>query len=359
MVAGMPHLTVVHLTAEERRELERRVRARTLRAEDVRRARVLLMLDAGHAYAMIQQTVQCDARYVSRWKKRFLEARLGGLYSRHRGRAVAQRTPRTEARILAWTRKPPPDGSTHWSSRKLARQLGISHMMVARVWKRAGLQPHRLARYMASNDPDFETKAADIIGLYVNPPQHAAVFCVDEKTHIQALDRLDPVLPLSPGRAERHGFEYYRHGTLSLYAALDTQTGAVVGKTATRHTSEEFVAFLAHIVVGQPRRRDIHIIVDNLSAHKSKRVQQFLADHPRLHLHFTPTYSSWLNQIELWFSKIEREVIARGVFTSVPDLKRKLMRYIRQSNKTAKPIKWSYTNVSRRITTGKFTVTGY
>ena len=295
----MPHLTVVHLTAEERRELERRVRARTLRAEDVRRARVLLMLDAGHAYAMIQQAVQCDARYVSRWKKRFLEARLGGLYSRHRGRAVAQRTPRTEARILAWTRKPPPDGSTHWSSRKLARQLGISHI------------------------------------------------------------RLDPVLPLSPGRAERHGVEYYRHGTLSLYAALDTQTGAVVGKTATRHTSEEFVAFLAHIVVGQPRRRDIHIIVDNLSAPKSKRVQQFLADHPRLHLHFTPTYSSWLNQFELWFSKIEREVIARGVFTSVPDLKRKLMRYIRQSNKTAKPIKWSYTNVSRRITTGKFTVTGY
>jgi len=355
----MPDTAVVELTTEERRELERRSRSRKLRSEDVRRARVILMLEDGNTYATIQQSVGCDARYVSRWKKRFLEGRLGGLYSRHCGRAVEKRTPRTEARILNWTRKPPPDGSTHWSSRKLAQHLGISHMMVARVWKRAGIQPHRLERYMASNDPDFETKAADVIGLYVNPPQHAAVFCVDEKTHIQALDRLDLVLPLSPGRAERHGFEYYRHGTLSLFAALDTRTGEVIGKTASRHTSEEFVAFLADIVARQPSRRDVHIIADNLSAHKSKRVQQFLADHPRLHLHFTPTYSSWLNQIELWFSKIERDVIARGVFTSLPDLKRKLMRYIHQSNKTAKPIKWSYTDVSRRIATGDLIVTGH
>ena len=149
------------------------------------------------------------------------------MYSRHCGRAVQKRTPRLEARILDWTRRRPPDGSTHWSSRKLARQLGTNHMRVARVWRRAGLQPHRMQRYMASNDPDFENKAADIIGLYVDPPQHAAVFCVDEKTAIQALDRCDPVLPLSPGRAERHGFEYYRHGTLSLYAALNTKTGEV------------------------------------------------------------------------------------------------------------------------------------
>ena len=172
--------------------------------------------------------------------------------------------------------------------------------------------------YMASNDPDFEKKAADIIGLYVNPPQHAAVFCVDEKTAIQALDRFDPVLPLSPGRAERHGFEYYRHGTLSLYAALNTKTGEVIGKTAARHTSEAFVAFLSGIVARQPKRREIHIIADNLSAHKSRRVRQSLDAHPRVHLHFTPTYSSWLNQVEIWFAKIQRDVIARGVFTSVP-----------------------------------------
>ena len=222
-------------------------------------------------------------------------------------------------------------------------------MMVARVWKRAGLQPHRIERYMASNDPDFEKKAADIIGLYVNPPQHAAVFCVDEKTAIQALDRLVPVLPLSPGRAERHGFEYFRHGTLSLYAALNTKTGEIVGKTAPRHTSEEFVAFLADLLVHQPPNKEIHVIADNLSAHKTKRVRQFLTDHPHVHIHYTPTYSSWLNQVELWFAKIERDVIVRGIFTSVKDLARKLMRYVRHYNKQPKPIKWTYRDASKRI----------
>jgi len=187
--------------------------------------------------------------------------------------------------------------------------------------------------------PGLEQKAADIIGLYLHPPAHAAVFCVDEKTAIQALDRKDPVLPLSPGRAERHGFEYFRHGTLSLYAAFDTKTGEVLGKTAVRHTSAEFVAFLADIVVNQPRGKEIHVIADNLSAHKTGQVDDFLDRHPKVHLHFTPTYSSWLNQIELWFAKIERDVIARGVFTSVPDLRRKLMKYIRHYKQRAKDSK--------------------
>ncbi len=180
-------------------------------------------------------------------------------------------TPELEARILDVTRRPPPDGATHWSTRKLGEHLDVSHMMVARVWRKHGLKPHRIERYMASNDPDFEKKAADIIGLYLNPPAHAAIFCVDEKTAIQALDRKDPVLPLSPGRLERHGFEYFRHGTLSLYAAFNTKTGEVLGKTAARHTSAEFVAFLADIVVNQPRGKEIHVIADNLSTHKTVR----------------------------------------------------------------------------------------
>ena len=171
-----------------------------------------------------------------------------------------------------------------------------------------------------------------------------------EKTAIQALDRLDPVLPLSPGRAERHGFEYYRHGTLSLYAAFNTKTGEVLGKTAARHTSAEFVAFLTEIVVNQTRGKEIHVIADNLSAHKTAQVKDFLEAHRNVHMHFTPTYSSWLNQVELWFSKIERDVIARGVFTSVPDLKRKLMRYIRHYNKAPKTVKWKYFDPTRRIT---------
>ncbi|MEZ5352890.1 MAG: IS630 family transposase [Bryobacteraceae bacterium] len=200
-----------------------------------------------------------------------------------------------------------------------------------------------------ANGPDFETKAADIIGLYLNPPQHAAVFCVDEKTAIQALDRLDPVLPLSPGRLERHGFEYYRHGTLSLFAALDVQTGKVQGKTAARHTSAEFVEFLEQIVGGCRPQQEIHVILDNLSAHKTKTVAAFLEQHPNVRLHFTPTYSSWLNQVEIWFARLEREVIARGVFHSVADLARKLMRFIRAYSKVARPIKWKYNDPSRRI----------
>lgn len=350
--------SLLQLTTSERQTLAARVRARALRAEDVRRARVILMLADGRPYTVIQEAVGCDARYVSRWRQRFVADRLAGLYSRHRGRAVQRRTPQLEARILALTKQPPPDGSTHWSTRKLAERLGVNHMMVARVWQRARLQPHRLEHFVASNDPEFEAQAADIIGLYVDPPQHAAIFCVDEKTAIQALDRTLPVLPLSAGRAERHGFEYIRHGTLSLYAALNTKSGAVFGQTARRHTSEAFVAFLAALIAQQPRRREIHIIVDNLSAHKTERVRQFLRDHPRVHLHYTPTYSSWLNQVELWFARIERDVIARGIFTAVPDLSRKLMRYIRHGNRHPKPIKWAYTDTSHRIrATGNSTVT--
>jgi len=202
---------------------------------------------------------------------------------------------------------------------------------------------------MASNDPDFETKAAEIIGLYLHPPQHAAVFCVDEKTAIQALDRLDPVLPMSPGRAERHGFEYFRHGTLSLFAALDVRSGKVLGKTAARSTSPQFVDFLSQIVASAKWASEIHIVLDNLSAHKTKAVEEFLEANPKVRFHFTPTYSSWLNQVEIWFSKIERDVIARGVFTSVGDLARKLRKYIRAYAKSARPFRWTYTDVSRRI----------
>src|ERR1039457_1919055 len=183
------------LTPSERTELRDRMRSRTLPAEDVRQARLILLLAQGKSYLTIRQLLGCNPNYISRWKGRFEAERLAGLYSRHSGRAVEKRTPALEAKILEWTRRPAADGSTHWSSRKLARHLSISHMMVARVWRRAGLKPHRIERYMASDDPDFEFKAADIIGLYVKPPQHAAVFCVDEKTAIQALDRLDPVLP--------------------------------------------------------------------------------------------------------------------------------------------------------------------
>ncbi len=288
-----------------------------------------------------------------------VEGGLEALGDRPRSGRPDRLDPRVEAKILARTQQAPPAPLTHWTTRRMAALVGVSHVTVHRVWQRAGLQPHRLERYLTSDDPDFETKAADVIGLYLHPPRNAVVFSVDEKSHIQALDRLDPVLPLSPGRAERHGFEYKRNGTLSLYAALDVGTGHVEGMTAARHTSAEFLRFLDRLVAGQPKRRAIHIIADNLSAHKTNSVAAWLAANPRVQIHYTPTYSSWLNQVELWFAKIERDMIARGIFTSTADLRRKLMQYIRLHNKTCQPIQWSYSNPKHRITAPRISVTGH
>lgn len=337
------------LTDSERIELQRRMRSRSIRADDCKRAGVILELAGGRGLRETATYLACSTSYVQRWAGRFRAERMNGLVARHQGRTASKDAPKLEARILEWTRRGPDDGTTQWSSRRLAKKLGTTHMAVARVWNRYGLQPHRLRHHMVSDDPNFETKAADIIGLYLHPPAHAVVFCVDEKSAIQALDRLDPVLPLSPGRAESHGFEYFRHGTLSLYAALETQSGAILGKTAKHHTSSEFVSFLEEIVASQPAGKAIHVIADNLSAHKTKLVAAFLEARGNVRIHYTPTYSSWLNQVENWFSKIQRHVITRGVFHSLTDLRFKLMRYIRQYNKTATPIKWTYSNPKRRI----------
>jgi transposase len=337
------------LTDSECTELQRRMRSRSVRADDCKRARVILELAGGRGVRETAAYLACSTSYVQRWAGRFRAERMNGLVARHQGRTAAKDAPKVEARILEWTRRGPDDGTTQWSSRRLAKKLGTTHMAVARVWNRFGLQPHRLRHHMVSDDPNFETKAADIIGLYLHPPAHAVVFCVDEKSAIQALDRLDPVLPLSPGRAESHGFEYFRHGTLSLYAALETHSGEILGKTAPRHTSSEFVSFLEEIVASQPTGKEIHVIADNLSAHKTKLVEAFLEANDKVRIHYTPTYSSWLNQVENWFSKIQRHVITRGVFHSLADLRSKLMRYIRQYNKTATPIKWTYSDPKRRI----------
>jgi transposase len=325
-------------------------RSQSGRVDDVRRARIILGLAGAQTLAAVSRSQACSVNTAKLWRDRFLEERISGLWGRHPGKAVAPGTERLEARIIDRTLHcKPADGSPHWSSRKLAAALGISHMRVARVWAKAGLQPSQRRHYMTSDDPAFESKAAEIIGLYLKPPTQAAVFCVDEKTAIQALDRLDPVLPLSPGRAERHGFEYFRHGTLSLYAALEVSSGQVLGQTAQRHTRAEFVAFLADVVATQPEGKEIHVIADNLSAHKTKAVDEFLAAHPKVQLHYPPTYSSWLNQVEIWFSKIQRDLITRGIFTSKADLARKIARYIKGQNKTAKPFKWTYRNTDRRI----------
>jgi transposase len=335
---------------EEHEELSRWAQSRMLPAGDVFRAKLILALASGKSYSEVERKLQTSRPTIARWKQRFEERRIAGLKPLHRGTRPRVATASAQARVVRkLMQQKPADCSTHWSVRKLAGEVGISRATVHRILMRLRLKPHRLERYVASDDPDFERKAADIIGLYLQPPQHAAVFCVDEKTAIQALDRDDPVLPLSPGRAERHGFEYYRHGTLSLYAALNIRTGKVEGRTARRHTSAEFVSFLEELVRKARWAREIHIVLDNLSAHKTQRVEQFLERNPKVKLHFTPTYSSWLNQVELWFGKIQRDVIARGIFTSVADLARKLRRYIRAYSKSAQPFRWTYCDTRRRI----------
>jgi len=340
------------LSADDLRILRSMVRSTTLGAGLVRRARVVLALHEGQAYSAIVAAHGVTDKYIAKWKQRVREGGILALGDAPRSGRPDRLDPRVEAKILALTQDAPPAPLTHWTTRRMATTVGVSHMTVARVWQRAGFKPHHLEQYVTSDDPDFEAKAADVIGLYLAPPTNAVVFAVDEKTAIQALDRLDPVLPMSPGRAERHGFEYKRNGTLSLYAALNVATGAVEGMTAARHTSAAFLHFLDRVVRTQSPRREIHLIADNLSAHKTKAVSAWLDAHPRVTLHFTPTYSSWLNQVELWFAKIERDVIARGIFTSTPDLRRKVMQYIRLHNKSCQPIQWAYSNPTHRIRAG-------
>lgn len=338
------------LTPEQHAELTTLVRSTRAAAGLVKRAQIVLALADGESYASIGARLRVPPSTITRWKKRFVMSGVDGLRDAPRSGRPKRIGPQLEAKIIAETQKPPPAPFTHWSAPRLARRIGVSTSTVQRIWRKAGLKPHRLEHYKASPDPAFEEKAAAIIGLYLNPPAHAAVFCIDEKTAIQALERTDPVLPLSPGRAERHGFEYVRHGTLSLYAALEVSTGRVHGKTAQRHTSEEFLSFCQQVFATQPEGREIHFIVDNLSAHKTKAVKQWLEEHPKVSIHYTPTYSSWLNQVEIWFAKIERDCIARGIFTSTEDLRRKLMAYISAHNEDCRPFKWIYSDPKRRIT---------
>ncbi|MCU0635777.1 MAG: IS630 family transposase [Gemmatimonadaceae bacterium] len=338
------------LPAATRAELTALLRQTTLAQAIAQRARIVLALAEGHTYAAVAAEFGVTDRYIARWKRRFVEGGILALADAPRAGRGHGLSAALEAKIVDTTRhKKPPAPLTHWTSRRLAQRLGVSAATIGRVWRRHGLKPHRLERYTASPDPDFETKAADIIALYVQPPTNAVVFCIDEKTAIQALDRTDPVLPLSPGRAERHGFEYVRHGTLSLYAALEVGTGRVAGMTAARHTSADFLTFLDQVVAAAPKRKHLHFIVDNLSAHKTKAVEAWRAAHPRVSLHFTPTYSSWLNQVESWFARIERDCIARGIFTSTTDLKRKLLQYIKRHNETCQPYVWRYRDPTRRI----------
>ena len=336
------------LPPQERDRLEQMLRTTTLSAGLVRRARVLLLLAEGVSLRQIQAQTGMSPRRIQHWKKSWRTKGLDGLLDAPRSGRPKKLSVAKEAAILAATEEHPSGSITHWSTRRMARRMGLSNVTVMRVWHKAGLQPHRLRRYMASPDPNFAAKAKDILGLYLHPPENTAVFCVDEKTAIQAVDRTQPALPLRPARPERQTVEYVRHGTVSLFAALEVHSGKVVGRCAPRHTSQEFVQFLDQ-AVAHYRRKTIHVILDNLAVHKTPAVRAWAKQHSNVTFHFTPTYASWLNQVEIWLGMITRDCIRRGVFHSVSDLAHKILTYIRLYNRNAQPFRWTYRNPRKRI----------
>ncbi len=334
----------ITLSAEERLELVQMTQSRALPAADVFRARLILLLADGVSYRTIQQRLDTTAPTISRWKNRFAAQRVAGLLEiRHPGQKPAVITPVLQDRVLEATRRKPTDGSTDsWSCRKLAKHLNLSKDTVQRIWHQAGVRPHRLERFAARDNPDFERQSADIIGLYLCPPQHAAVFCLEGKATIQAQERSISILPSSGVRAERDPSRPYGQGTLALYAAFDGEPGAVESNTPDSRTSQEFGRFLGEIVSRCRPMEEIHLLLDNRSAHDTDTVRVFLREHPNVTFHFTPTHTGWLSEIGRWLSQIEREAGARGISPSVPDLARKLMRYIRARQKTARPFRWNY-----------------
>jgi transposase len=279
---------------------------------------------------------------VVQWRKRFASERLAGLEDRPRPGGRRVYTEQQRARVLATTCGAPPEGATHWTVRNLAEHTGVGRQSVHRILRAERLAPHRVKSWVTSTDPEFETKALDVLGLYMNPPENTLVLSVDEKTAIQALDRTQPTLPLRPGQVERRSFEYKRNGTVSLYAALAVHHGEVIGQCAPRHRHQEFLDFLRLLARTYPDQ-DLHLILDNLSTHKHQKVSRWLRRHPRIHLHFTPTHASWLNQIEIWFSILSRKAIRRGVFPSVQALIQAIMGFIERYNQEGKPFRWTYT----------------
>ena len=318
------------------------LRKATLDQRLAQRARILLELDAGVAPAQISARLGLSAPVVFKWRKRYQEQGLAGLSDRPRPgqpRKLAQQKVRE---ILTLTTQHIPAEATHWSLRLMARHTGATVYQVRQVWQGAHLKPHRLQSFKISSDPDFAQKVVDVVGLYMNPPDNAVVLSVDEKTQIQALDRTQPQLPLRPGQIERRTHDYKRHGTANLYAAFDILTGNVMGRITQRHRAKEFLDFMRQIDKATDPALDLHVILDNSSTHKTAEVRAWLAKHPRIKLHFTPTSASWLNAVERWFASLERRALYRGAFGSVQELRIAIRQFIDAHNAhSAKPFRWT------------------
>jgi transposase len=338
----MAQVVSILVSSEDRARLAAVVGDRNRPQKHVQRARIILLSADRVPVAEVARQTGASRPSVWRWQQRFAEAGVDGLLrdkTRKPGRAPLPAA--TVARVLALPCGPAPRGATHWTGRMVARAVGISLSAVQRIWKAHRLQPHRIRSFKTSKDPDFAAKVEDIVGLYMNPPAHAVVVSIDEKSQIQALDRTQPGLPLKPGRCGTMTHDYKRHGTTTLFAALNVLTGTVIGRCMPRHTHQEFIKFLNAVERAVPAGKIIHAIADNYATHKHPKVRKWLADHPRWIFHFTPTSASWINAIENFFSVITRRRIRRGVFTSVAALQDAIDRYIQEHNRHPKPFVWT------------------
>jgi transposase len=319
-------------------------RSQTAPHRQVQRAEALLLAADGVANTRIAQQVGVKAATVRSWRFRFAEEGLAKLGKVRSGRGRKSSIPQDKIdEIVELTRHSKPAGQTHWSCRTMAKQVGVSPATVQRVWAARGLKPHLVKTFKLSNDPRFEEKLIDVVGLYLNPPQQAIVLCLDEKSSVQALDRTQPSLPMTKGRAATMTHDYKRNGTTTLFAALDVLTGNVIGQCLPRHRHNEFLRFLRKVDREVPKGLAVHLICDNYATHKHANVQAWLAKHPRFHMHFTPTSSSWLNLVERWFRELTDKALRRGVFHSVPDLIAKIEDYLAAHNNDPKPFVWTAT----------------
>lgn len=355
-MARGPKTARLVLTEEEREALQRLVRRRGAGQAAVMRARIVLTADAGPELpnGVIASQLGVSRQSVITWRQRFLAHRLEGLMDAPRSGAPRRVSDDAVEAMITRTLETQPAGATHWSTRAMARQVGMSQTMVSRIWRAFGLQPHRAETFKLSRDPAFVDKVRDVVGLYLNPPDRALVLCVDEKPQIQATEGTAPVLPMRPGQVERHSHDYIRHGTTDLFAALGVKAGTVIGACKGRHRATEFRAFLDQVEGAVPTDLDVHLVLDNAATHKTKLVHDWLLKRPRWHLHFTPTSASWLNLVECWFSLLTRRCLQRGGFASTDALATAIQGYIDQTNAEPKPFVWTKSADDILASVGRF-----
>jgi len=331
------------LNREERQTLENWARRPTSAQALAQRARVILACARGKTNTVVAQEMRLTQPTVGKWRSRFLARRLEGLLDEPRPGAPRRISDAEVERVMRLTLETQPREATHWSTRAMARRCGLSQAAVSRIWRAFALQPHRVESFKLSKDPLFIEKVRDIVGLYLRPPDKALVLCVDEKAQMQALDRSQPLLPMRPGQVERRTHDYVRHGTTSLFAALDVKSGRVMGEFHRRHRSVEFRKFLERIEASVPAALDVHLILDNYGTHKTPRIHRWLARHPRFHVHFTPTSASWINLVERWFAALTEKQLRRGVHRSTRELEEAVQRYLEVTNQNPTPFIWTKT----------------